>query len=228
MLNLKRMLSLSLLIVLVLALLPAAAAAHEAPVASPQPAQETDWTASAECVGDDLVVTIELLFGQIGWFDIYGTGPGLEISEVGPGTYSLPGPATWTDVEVFASNETNIFLGDFTCEAEEEPTEPAPPAIGVPHIGTFFISTAMAQPIYDAPGGQVVRDAAGQEIWIPNDADNNGFDTHVVTELAMEDGELWFGFWLGSATWAYVPASQVIVLPPLLFELMDMYPAMDF
>jgi hypothetical protein len=82
----------------------------------------------------------------------------------------------------------------------------------IPHIGTVMITTSQAQPVYQSPAGQVIRDSAANEIWLPNDANNDGFDTYVVTGVRSVDGEIWLSIYLGSQIWGWVPLDAVTPL----------------
>ena len=92
----------------------------------------------------------------------------------------------------------------------------SPTMITYPHNGMIQISTAQLQPLYDAPAGSVVHDGSGNAIWLPNDADNNGFDTYVITEIVELDGRFWLGIWMGSANaWGWVPFDKITPLSVL-------------
>jgi hypothetical protein len=82
----------------------------------------------------------------------------------------------------------------------------------VPNRGMIQISTWQAQPLYNTPGGQVVRDGNHHEIWLPNDADDSGADTYVITEVRLHNGTLWLGIFMGSGIWGWVPADNVTPL----------------
>jgi hypothetical protein len=82
----------------------------------------------------------------------------------------------------------------------------------VPQIGTVMITTSQAQPVYQSPAGQVIRDGAANEVWLPNDANNDGFDTYVVTGVQSVNGEIWVSIYLGSQIWGWVPLDAVTPL----------------
>ena len=85
---------------------------------------------------------------------------------------------------------------------------PATP-LAVPHLGLVQINTTQAQPVYESAGGGVIRNTDGSELWLPNDADHNGFDTYIVTEVVEIDGAYWIGLFLGNEQWGYVPLAGV-------------------
>lgn len=89
------------------------------------------------------------------------------------------------------------------------PPSTTTPAFDVPHQGLVKISVNQSQSVYDAPAGSVIRNADGSELWLPNDADNNGSDTYIVTESIEVDGAVWLGIFLGNDQWGYVPLSGV-------------------
>lgn len=165
-------------------------------------------TASAVCLGPDLQVTISN--GDTP-FNITGTGTGLPQLGVSAGIYTLTGPGSWTGVTVAETTgdlET-LLLGDYTCAS-------APPVvvagIPVPYLGLVLLGGS--QPAYDAPGGNpIVID--GVTISLPADADGNGFDTYIVTDIDILNGEVWVGLFVGSLNWAWVPLDNAQVLTSL-------------
>ena len=91
-----------------------------------------------------------------------------------------------------------------------DPTPPeVPPALHVPNQGLVQINAhAPVQP-YGMPGMEL------QNFMLPADYDGNGFDTYVVTEVTMVDGEYWLGIFIGNDIWLWVPYSSVQVLTPI-------------
>lgn len=87
--------------------------------------------------------------------------------------------------------------------------------LSVPNEGLIEISTSQSQPVYDGPGGGVVRNADGSELWLPHDADGSGADTYVVTDTALVGNEVWVAIFLGNAVSVWVPLDQVTALTPL-------------
>lgn len=88
------------------------------------------------------------------------------------------------------------------------PTSAAP--INVPNVGTVLIRTTNPQPVYEAPGGGLVR-VGVDELWLPNDADGSGYDTYTVTSIEqLDNGEVWVEIFLGSAKFVWVPLDNVI------------------
>ena len=82
--------------------------------------------------------------------------------------------------------------------------------LAVPNLGTVVAYTGQAQPVYQSPAGGVIRRANINELWIPNDADNNGSDEYVVTQLAVVNAsEVWVAIFLGSSDWGWVPLAEV-------------------
>jgi hypothetical protein len=161
--------------------------------------------ATGTCNADNLQVSITTGDAP---FDITGTGPGLPLSGVAAGTQTLTGPGSWTGVTVTetAGDAQSAVLGDFTCPSAVA----APPGIPVPNLGLVLIGFSQAQAAYQEPGGDPI---AG--VVLPEDADGNGFDTYVVTDVVVYNGEIWLGLFLGSANWGYVPLSKVLPLTDL-------------
>lgn len=106
-----------------------------------------------------------------------------------------------------------------------EPTEPPPPTdsptdtpgdttivVASDHLGLVQISVNNVQPVYESPNGGLVRDAAGNELRLPNDADSSGADTYVVNGFAISDGEIWLSIFLGGGNPVWVPLSEVTVV----------------
>ncbi len=82
-----------------------------------------------------------------------------------------------------------------------------------PQIGMIMISVAQAQPVYDSAAGNIVRDAGGHELWLPQDFDGNGFDTHLVISTKEINGQTWYQIWIGDgANLVWVPADNVTVI----------------
>lgn len=76
-------------------------------------------------------------------------------------------------------------------------------------FGLVQISVSQAQPVYESPSGNVIRNADFSEMWLPHDFDGNGYDTYVVTDVIDVDGVPWVGIFLGSQSFGYVPLSGV-------------------
>lgn len=164
---------------------------------------------TAQCVGDNLSIVISSGDAP---FNITGTGPGLPLNGVAAGTYTLTGPGAWTGltvVETTGDTQTTL-LGDVTCQV----VVVVVPGIPVPNLGLVKIDTGQAQPVYESPNGGVIR-ISGAEVWLPHDADGNGFDTYIVTEIHLVDGEIWLGLFIGGVRWGYVPLAHVTQLTPL-------------
>jgi hypothetical protein len=99
------------------------------------------------------------------------------------------------------------------------PPAPAPkPALIVPHIGLVQISVGQSQPVYFAPDGGMIRDNEDNALMVPSDADGNGFDTYVVTQMQEVNGEMWIGIFMGSGNWGWVPLDSVTPLSYLPIE----------
>ena len=96
------------------------------------------------------------------------------------------------------------------------PSPPGSPPIAssnfvIPNEGLVQISAEQAQPVYYAPAEHPIQ-LNGGELWLPADADGNGYDTYVVTEVRIVDGEVWVGIFLGSSLWGWVPLANVTPL----------------
>lgn len=96
-----------------------------------------------------------------------------------------------------------------------DPSEPETPASSVPvfisSLGLVQMSTSNVQQALQSPAGEPVR-INGAELFLPNDADGNGFDTFVVTGLAAVDGEVWVALFLGGPNSVWVPLDGVTPL----------------
>lgn len=117
------------------------------------------------------------------------------------------GCTSWAAVSTCASGQYDRL---FTLYGSTE-AGAAPPAIQVPNEGEIMISAAAPVVAYDGPGGNPVAIGPDQALVLPNDADGNGFDTHVITDTQVVDGETWYAIFIGSPDWVWVPASQVTV-----------------
>lgn len=93
-------------------------------------------------------------------------------------------------------------------EPNPNPVVIDPAAFAVPNLGEVMISTSSPQPVYESAGGGVVR-VNTNELWLPRDADGNGSDTYIVTEIAVVNEETWLALFVGSDTWVWVPFDSV-------------------
>lgn len=88
-------------------------------------------------------------------------------------------------------------------------------ALGYDKISQVRV-TAPGSALYDAAGGNPVRDASGQEIWVPNvTADNPFEDVYDVVDTTTIDGVTWVQIWLGdydSYPWLPVNGSSISVI----------------
>lgn len=76
-----------------------------------------------------------------------------------------------------------------------------------------MISISQGQPVYDSAAGNIVRDSGGNELWLPQDFDHNGFDTHLVMSSMTVDGHVWYEIWIGNGgSTVWIPASNVTVV----------------
>lgn len=170
--------------------------------------------ASAECDGDDLVLTIRA--GEAP-FQLAGLGPKLPATELELGTHVFEGPATWEALLLveYQADDDALLLGRFDCGTGEDiarAPQAALAARALSYQAMIRISTTQAQPAYDGPAGNIVRAANGAPLLLPTDADGNGFDTFVVRGAIEVDGEVWLALWLGGEQAVYVPASGVTPL----------------
>ena len=82
-----------------------------------------------------------------------------------------------------------------------------------PQVGMISISASQAQPVYESAGGGVVRDTDGNELWLPQDYDGNGYDTHLVMSSTEIDGQIWYQLWIGNTSgMVWVPADKVTIV----------------
>ena len=78
-----------------------------------------------------------------------------------------------------------------------DPPAPLPPALSVPNLGLVQINAWQATHAYGMPG-------MDQILVLPADADGNGFDTYVVADVALYEGEYWLGLFIGGGDWVWV------------------------
>lgn len=165
-------------------------------------------TATASCNADSLEVSVS--FGD-GPFSITGTGAGLPTSLAAAGSVSLAGPGAWTGVTVTetSGDGESINLGDFTCPSGAVVSVSD---VAVPNLGVVQIGTGKPASAHVTPAGQGIRLGGGGELYLPADADGNGFDSYVVAAVRNVDGEYWLGLFLGSKEWAWVRYSDVLAV----------------
>lgn len=83
---------------------------------------------------------------------------------------------------------------------------------GYRNLGLISISSSQAQMVYQSAGGDPIMNGS-TELFLPADADGNGFDTYVVTGVSTSaDGRTWLSIWLGSTNFGYVPLDSVTVI----------------
>jgi hypothetical protein len=92
-----------------------------------------------------------------------------------------------------------------------DPAAPPPVVLSgvVPNLGRVIISREQMQPLYMSPGGQVIRDGDGNEVRLPQDLNQDGFDTYIVTEVRQVGGVIWLGLFVGADQWGWVPLAGV-------------------
>ena len=153
-------------------------------------------TAYAVCSGDDL--EIDITNGDLP-MDVYVDGALVGTADA-LGQWYVTGPGAFNDVTLMETTGDleSVNLGSFNC-----------PNFGVPNLGLVQINaTAGIQP-YGMPGLEM------QNFVLPADFDGNGFDTYIVTDIELVDGEYWLGLFIGNGDWVYVPYSAVIPLTPI-------------
>jgi hypothetical protein len=72
--------------------------------------------------------------------------------------------------------------------------------------------TAPGTRLYQAPGGGVVRDSDGQEIWVPNQTAHDPYqDTYDVLEQMELDGTTWVSIFVGDAARSvWIPVGGIV------------------
>ncbi len=131
--------------------------------------------------------------------------------------YTVAGPGTWTGLQFeyltgsgwLPSGFYTISPNTVTCLASPPPPLAPSPGLAVPNEGMIQIGASQQQAAYDAPGGEVAEDSAGNPIGLPADAEGSGFDTYVVTDIQVAGGNVWLGIFMGSSTWGWVPYDGV-------------------
>ncbi len=93
-----------------------------------------------------------------------------------------------------------------TGDCDGLPDYMASPAIGYANLGEILISANAPVRPYGMPGREALS------FLLPNDADGNGFDTHIITAIAIRDDVTWYAIWLGSIDFVWVRADDVQVL----------------
>ena len=92
-----------------------------------------------------------------------------------------------------------------------DPTSVNIGGITVPNYGEVMIRESDPVVARIHPNGQIIRGVNAQEMWLPRDFDENGFDTYVVAEVTRaNDDEVWLGLFLGSSQWGWVRMADVI------------------
>lgn len=84
--------------------------------------------------------------------------------------------------------------------------------LNVPHITDVKINAGANVPAYADPGGEQVRLANGQHLFLPQDSGNDGADTYIVTDTMVIDGVTWYSIFIGNENFVWVSGPQVIPL----------------
>lgn len=117
-----------------------------------------------------------------------------------------------------------LCLYSFSIEIEDNfvpvtPTSPAPTASAPAASGDYakvgqIQVVAPGVALYGAPGGGVVRNASGQEIWLPNvSAHNPHYDTYDVLATATVGDVTWVSIFVGDANApGWVPLGGVVTV----------------
>lgn len=93
----------------------------------------------------------------------------------------------------------------------------------VPNIGEVTLFTSNIVPVYESANGGVLRDeTTTAEVFLPRDADGNGFDTYLITNYSIgSDGSVWLGLWLGSRNWGWIQYdSDIMQMSGAIWEMM--------
>lgn len=82
-----------------------------------------------------------------------------------------------------------------------------------PQIGMISMSVGQSQPVYESAAGSIVRYSGGVELWLPQDYDGSGADTHLVLSSVDVDGRTWVEIFIGSgSSTVWVPLDKVTVI----------------
>jgi CSLREA domain-containing protein len=103
----------------------------------------------------------------------------------------------------FLAND-NLNCGFTGATPPPTPDPDSAPSLNTPNLGLVIVHTTEAQPVYDSAGGGLVH-IAGEELWIPNDADGSGYDTYMVTGYTIIGDEIWISIFLGNAQYGWIP-----------------------
>lgn len=134
----------------------------------------------------------------------YGAG-GVFYSTIPLGAYlrtSGSPPANTNTINILGPNTlTGAIAGLFSGNAMG--------AGGPANNGEVLIRTSNPVMAYQAPNAGPVRNAAGGELFLPNDADGNGFDTYLLSNIYTYNGELWLQIFIGGNNYIFVLAENV-------------------
>lgn len=93
--------------------------------------------------------------------------------------------------------------------------------LAVPNHGLIQIGTGSPLRTFQSPSDGVVRLSDSSELWLPQDADGNGFDTFVVTDIRTYNDQTWLALWNGSNQylWVLYDASVILIVEPLDWDI---------
>lgn len=109
------------------------------------------------------------------------------------------------DVDINASNGVIHVIDTVLLP----PIPPFVDFVSPPNTGEVTIGAGANIPALDSPGGNVVE-LNGNPLLLPKDADNNGFDTYIITETVTVNDVTYYGLFVGSSNYVYVQANQVV------------------
>ena len=67
--------------------------------------------------------------------------------------------------------------------------------------------------LHQSPGGDVVRDSTGREMWVPNqNSPDPNQDTYDVLDSTESDGVMWVQIFVGDPTAPWIPINEFVVI----------------
>lgn len=182
--------------------------------------------ASASCDGTTLQINIPV--GDSPFHIVNSAGEYRTLYGVGTHLLTDYWPATGIIIRERTGDYESVTLGDIPCvaptptptatntptETPEPPTETPPLPVALPDYvpaRVMQIAAIQAQIVYDQPGGEPIRNPDHSLLTLPQDSDGNGWDTFVVLDAQIYEGEVWLGVYLGGPELGWLPESSFVV-----------------
>ena len=175
------------------------------------------WVGTSSAAGNDFNVDVDgtSIFNVSGAALASGPqGAGYVQESIDVSSYADGGSHTITFTGTEGGSPINISLDDVSLIHTPAPVAPPVTSMNVPHVTDILIYSWEQVVAYDSPAGSPARLLNGTIIVLPQDFNGDGYDTYVVTDSTVVDGETWVSIFLGNESFVWVQLSQVHLAGP--------------